>query len=95
MKELNEFFDIDFVDTNISQVRSYFDIDVMLSSGESIRFFIYPDALSPDFRLSWYGGSADYCDTVKIDYITSVTKIANKLNNKENLLSIIDIVRKK
>ena len=92
-KELSSFFGIDIIDTSIRNFQKDIDIEITLFGGERIRFFIYPEAVN--FRLTWYGASAEYADTSKIHYIACISRIAVILDNKENLENLINILRSK
>ena len=90
-KKLSSFFGIDIIDTSIRNFEKDIDIEITLFGGERIRFFIYPETVN--FSLSWYGTTAEYADTSKIHYIACISRIAVILDNKKNLLSLIDILR--
>ena len=91
-KKLSTFFDIEFTDVSLRKVFiEIFDITVEIIGGEGIRFFVYTDA--ENFRLNWYGSSLEANDSEKILYLQAVAKIVTVLSDKENLLSLIDMLR--
>lgn len=92
MKELKEFFGIDFLDGSILKGRftGDFDIELQLVGNESVRFFVYPE--TKNFRLVWYGSSLELNDSGKVLYLQAVAKIATVLNSEESLENLIKIL---